>query len=93
MDQEILPPTHALDYVVSPQKWVKELVVVPGLLLNAPGPFSASTCSEYTRDHVCCGGGSVVPLIWKCSHLPTAAPFPSVEYHCLFPSFPSLTHS
>lgn len=37
MDQEILPPTHSLGYVVSLQKWVKELVVVPGLLLSAPG--------------------------------------------------------
>lgn len=93
MDQGILPPTHSVGYGVSPQKWVKQLVVVPGLLLSAPGPFSASTRSEHTRDHACCDGGAVVPLIWKPSHFPTAAPPPSVEYRCLFPSFPSLAHS
>lgn len=93
MDQEILPPTHSLGYGVLPQKWVKELVVVPGLFLSAPGPFSASTCSDYTRDRAYSDGGALVPLIWKCSHLLTAAPSPSVECHCLFPSFPSLTHS
>lgn len=93
MDQEILPPTHSLGYDVSPQKWVKESVVVPRLLLSAPGPFSASTCSEYTRDHACCDGGAVVPLIWKSWYLPTAALSSSMEHHSLFPSFPSLTHS
>lgn len=92
MDQGILPPTHSLGFGVSPQKWVKELVVVPGLLLSAPGPFSASTRSEYTRDHACCDGGAVVPLIWMRLHFPTAALSPSVEHHCLFPSFPSLAH-
>lgn len=93
MDQEILPPTLSLGYGVLPQKWVKELVIVPGLLVSAPGRFSASTRSELICDHACSDGGAVVLLIWKCLHLLIAALSPSVECHCLFPSFPSLTHS